>query len=288
MRSRVLSLLKEGYLFPGRSNIIFVCGGNEETQMRPQFINFCSDNGVKFLVFQPEYAIDHALALSDEPFNLGDFEELIGHLSLAIVIFPEAPGSFAEAGYFAAIDDLAKKSILILDQSRLGTDSFLSIGPGKLIGDKTRFHPSIQMMYDSPDFGLIIQRIEEREGAPRRKGFPSSPFSRVGYFEKLTLIVCLFDILEIASIDDVFYLMKGLFNGRADLKQIQQLTSILLGAGLIKPVGETGDFSATGIDLVGCSLRDGYNEKRNALKIEVVNLLIDIGKLDQEGSTDAA
>lgn len=256
--------------------------------MRPQFIEFCRTNNVKFLIFQPEYAIDHVLSFGDEAFNLSDFESLIGHLSLAIVIFPEAPGSFAEAGYFSAIEDLAKKSILILDQSRLGVDSFLSIGPGKLIGDKTRFHPSIQMEYSTPDFSLIIKRIKERGGVSRRKGFPTTTFSKTDYFEKLTLIYCIFDLLEISTVDDVFFIMKGLFSGRADLKQVQQLTSILLGSELIYSVGDTRDFSAKKIDLVGCALRDGYNEERNALKIEVANLLIDIGTLDGEGATDAA
>ncbi|WP_422002697.1 retron St85 family effector protein [Roseovarius mucosus] len=273
LRGRVLRLLKQGYLFPGRSNVIFVCGGNDPQHMRPRFTQYCEDAKVDYLVFQPEYAIDHALSMNDDPFNLSDFEALIGRLSLAIIIFPEAPGSFAEAGYFSAIDELAKKSIIVLDQSRLARDSFLSIGPAKLIEDKTRFHPSIQMSYSTPNFQLIIDRVRERNGHRRRNPFPASTYAKTDFFYKFCLAHCVFDILEAASIEDVLYIFKGLFNGRACIKELQSVTSILLGAGLIKSYGDAGAFSAIGIEKIGCVTRDGFNEERNAVKIEILSLL---------------
>ena len=288
LRSRVSSLLKNGYLYPGRSNIIFVCGGNAADQMRPRFNDYCRVENVEFLIFQPEFAIDHALSFNDDPFNLSDFENIIGHLSIAIVIFPEGPGSFSEAGYFSAINDLAKKSILILDQTKLGEDSFLSIGPGKLISDRTRFHPQIQMSYADPEFALIFQRIRERDGVVRRKSFPTSTYSHTDYFEKFSIVFCIFNILETATIDDVHFIVKGLFSGRADLKQIQYLASVLLGAGLIYSVGEAGEYSAKDIGKIGCTTRDGYNENRNALKVEVLNLLSDVGKINAGEADDAA
>ena len=33
-----------------------------------------------------------------ELFDLADFEELVGEISYAIVVFPEGPGSYAETG----------------------------------------------------------------------------------------------------------------------------------------------------------------------------------------------
>lgn len=288
MRNRVLKLLKEGYLYPGRSNILFVCGGNNLEQMRPRFTKYCEENKVEFLVFQPEYAIDHAHSLSDEPFNLSTFESLIGHLSLAIVIFPEAPGSFAEAGYFSALEELAKKSILILNQDLIGKDSFLSIGPGKLIGDSTRFHPQIQMAYSEPNFSFVLTRIRERSGVARRKKFPDSTYSKTSYFDKFSIIFCIFNILEICTIDDVFYICKGLFSGRGDIKQIQEIASVLLGAGLIYPNGDAGEFSAKAIVEINCATRDGYKEERNSIKVEVLNLLSDAGEIDLGEPDDAA
>ncbi|AZB70274.1 retron St85 family effector protein [Cereibacter sphaeroides] len=288
LRSRVLKLLKEGYLYPGRSNIIFVCGGNDPGQMRPRFTAYCDASKVDYLLFQPEYAIDYAHSLSDEPFNLSDFENLIGQLSLAIVIFPEAPGSFAEAGYFSAFEMLAKKSILLLDQDRLGKDSFLSLGPAKLIGDQTRYHPQIQMRYSAPDFSLIISRIKDRDGVARRKRFPNTSYSKTGYFDKFSIVYCIFNILEIATIEDVLFICKGLFSGRSDIRQIKEISSILLGAGLISARGDTGEFLAGSIERINCITRDGYREERNSIKVEVMSLLMESGAVSLEDSVDAA
>lgn len=279
LRSRVLRLLKEGYLYPGRSSIIFVCGGNEPGQMRPRFTSYCAEAKVEYLLFQPEYAIDYAHSLSDDPFNLSTFEKLIGELSLAIIIFPEAPGSFAEAGYFSAFDSLANKSILILDQDRLNKDSFLSLGPAKLIGDKTRFHPQIQMSYTAPDFSGIISRIRERGRLSRRKSFPDTTYSKTGYFDKFSIVHCIYNILEVATVDDVLYICRGLFSGRADIGQIREVSSILLGAGLIRPHGDAGEFTAEPIERINCATRDGFNEERNAVKVEIMSLLVDSGAL---------
>lgn len=247
--------------------------------MRPRFMSYCAEAQVEYLLFQPEYAIDYAHSLSDDPFNLSAFEKLIGELSLAIVIFPEAPGSFAEAGYFSAFDSLANKSILILDQDRLDKDSFLSLGPAKLIGDKTRFHPQIQMSYAAPDFSGIISRIRERGRLSRRKSFPDTTYSRTDYFDKFSIVHCIYNILEVATVDDVLYICRGLFSGRADIGQIREVSSILLGAGLIKPHGDAGQFSAGPIERINCTTRDGFNEERNSIKVEVMSLLVGSGAL---------
>lgn len=241
--------------------------------MRPRFTEYCSTSGTEFLLFQPEYAIDHIHSFNDEPFNLSSFERSIGQLSLAIIIFPEGPGSFAEAGYFSAFEDLAKKSILVLDQNRLDTDSFLSLGPAKLIGDKTRYHPQIQMPYTAPDFSLIVSRIVDRGGVSRRKSFPSSTYARTSYFEKFCIVYCIYNLLEAATIDDVIYICRGLFSGRANVREVQEISSILIGAGLISPSGDAGEYSAGPIEKLNCATRDEYNEERNSIKIEITTML---------------
>lgn len=247
--------------------------------MRPKFINYCKANAVDYLVFQPEYAIDHAHSLSDIPFNLSSFEKLIGEISLAIVIFPEAPGSYAEAGYFSAFKNLAEKSILVLDQRLITNDSFLSIGPGKLISDKTRFHPSISMSYAEPDFDQIITRIKSRDGHRRSKGFPEGVYKNISYFDKFCIIYRIFEILQKCSLDDVHYILKGLFWGRANLREIQQISSVLLGAKILEENSDDGQFSISSVNALNFRAKDGFNEERNSIKIEIVNLLTDSGQI---------
>ena len=61
--------------------------------------------------------------MSEEPFNIAQFEEIVGDLSHAIVVFPEAPGSYAETGYFSKVSNLYKKTVLALDAPRQKSDS---------------------------------------------------------------------------------------------------------------------------------------------------------------------
>ena len=274
LRSRVLAFIKNGILFPGRSDIIFVCGGNNADQMRPQFLSFCNSVNTRFLLFQPEYAIEQALSFDDQPFNLSDFEELVGHLALAIVIFPEAAGSYGEAGYFSAKDELAQKTILVLDENRLNTDSFISIGPAKLINDKTRFHPSIQIDYKKPKFNIITDRINQREGTKRKKPFPTTSFKETSLFEKFVIVAIVFDILNISSISDVIYVVKGLFGGKINERQVKHIASILYGAKLIEQFGEIGEYKPAAISKIGYVTKDGYNSEFNSLRIEISMLLL--------------
>ena len=82
-----------------------------------------------------------------------------------------------------------------------------------------------------------------------------------------------------ATVDDVIYICRGLFSGRADIAQVREVSSILLGAGLIKPHGDAGGFSAEPIERINCTTRDGYKEERNSIKVEVMSLLGDSGAL---------
>ena len=139
---------------------MFVCGGNNDDDMRVQFRKFCEANAGEFDIFFPEYAMENYFKeMSEEPFNIAQFEEIVGDLSHAIVLFPEAPGSFAETGYFSKTKALYKKTILALDAPRQKSDSFISLGPAKMINEGSNYHPNVQIDYKAPDFDQIIDRI---------------------------------------------------------------------------------------------------------------------------------
>jgi hypothetical protein len=287
LRARVLALIKEGITFPRSSKIVFVCGGNDPDHMRPKFVSYCNGVDHPYLIFQPEYAISHAIAEDDGAFNLSEFERLIGDLSLAIVIFPEAPGSFAETGYFSGIDYLAKKSILLMDQQRVTNDSFLSIGPAKLISDKTRYHPVMHLDYNNPDFSGVLGRINARQGAQRSSGFPSGQYKDLSLLDKFLITACIFDILTIASRDDALYIMNGLFKGRAKKSEISSICAVMTGASILEVFGDADDYRATDVKRIGLQVRDGYREMRNALKTEISTLLMQAGRMEEEDEAAA-
>lgn len=160
LRKRVVQFLQKSYAIRRNSNIVFVCGGNEAQHMRQQFATYCEQNLHDFEILFPEYAMPNYFSDDvQEPFDIADFEEIIGQLSHAIVIFPEAAGSFAETGYFSAIDVLANRTILALNTNYQNHDSFISLGPARKIGIRSKFHPVIQIDYNNPNFDDISTRL---------------------------------------------------------------------------------------------------------------------------------
>ncbi|MGM0743432.1 MAG: retron St85 family effector protein [Pseudomonadota bacterium] len=127
---------------------------------------------------------------------MSEFEELVGELSHAIVLFPEAPGSIAETGYFSARPDLARKIVLAVDRNRQRNDSFISLGPAKKIHDASRFQPNIEFDYDDPDFTIISNRIVERAPLHRtKKHLEIKAFSETPTFELFSIIQQLVSLL---------------------------------------------------------------------------------------------
>lgn len=57
------------------------------------------------------------------------FEEDLGYLTAAVVIFLEAPGSIAELGAFSQIDSLKDRLVIVVTDDRHPKKSFISLGP---------------------------------------------------------------------------------------------------------------------------------------------------------------
>ena len=134
VRKRMIGLLSRGFSSRRAGNLVFVCGGSELSHMRPKFCEYAKSELPDFEIFQPEFAMkDYFSEAGTEPMDLADFESLIGALSHAIVIFPEAPGSYAETGYFSNVRELANKTILVLNQQYQSNDSFVMMGPARKI-----------------------------------------------------------------------------------------------------------------------------------------------------------
>lgn len=269
LRIKVLHLIQNGFGIPRASNIVFVCGGNEPEKLRPQFIEYCTSNNHPFVLFQPEFAMSNLFSHAGaDPFNIAEFETIVGDLSLAIVVFPEAPGSFAETGYFSAIDILASKTILVMDADRQKQDSFLSIGPAKLIGEKSFFHPIIQGNYLNPDFSIILNRIATRHKDLKLRHLEVTKFSLLSNYELLQLIYIIVDMLGEVTIEDITFVLNGLFKGRAIKKRIWLITSVLAGAGFLVDVGDYGQMTVPPGRSLGAKPREGFSSAYNALKME--------------------
>lgn len=280
LRGRVVQLLRNGFNILRQSNIVFVCGGNDPAvHMRKMFQQEFNTLLPEHEFFEPEFAMKNYFTLGDSaPFDISEFEELVGQLSHSIVLFPEAPGSFAETGYFAGIPRLATKILLAIDVTRQRSDSFISLGPAKKIQDISIFQPNIQFDYNQPDFSIISQRLNERAPLHRTKrAFTIRAFSETEPFELFALIHQIVSILRVATIEDIEFFLRSLYDSHLSLSHCKKIVSILVGS---KRLFQVGEFGHLAVDLKRASfltLKDGAKTTRDVISIDISSMFLSAG-----------
>lgn len=187
-------LKRVGYLFQSDktyilrdSNIVFVCGGpiDKET-MRKRFLEFGKTELPHLRLFLAEDAErDYVTNVEADLHNVAEFEEIIGHISDCLIIFPESPGSFAELGYFSKNPELNKKTLIVNDTDLQGQDSFIRRGPIHLIDTVSKFRNEIQITYgETANFSLVKERLEARIVGKKRKRFDVKKYSDLTFRDK--------------------------------------------------------------------------------------------------------
>ena len=194
---------------------------------------------------------------------------MVGDLSHAIVLFPEAPGSYAEAGYFSAKDALAEKTILALDLKWQGHDSFISMGPARKFNILSRFHGIIQTSYSDPNFDDIVKRLNRISLSKNRKNLEISKFSNLSNYEIFCIIYKLFDILTIATIEDIDFMMNSIFETHFSRPRVKQILSILLGSNYIASLGEYGHYYANSHKRDVLKILSGRAHEENSIYLEL-------------------
>lgn len=277
LRARVIQFLKSSYSVRRNGNIVLVCGGNCATHMRARFRDYCSTNHQDLEIFFPEFAMQSYFSEpASGPFDIADFEKMAGDLSHAIVIFPEAPGSFAETGYFSMVKGLASKTILALDSYWQGNDSFISMGPARKIAASSHFSAVIQISYQEPAFSDIIRRINRIDFTKSRKALVAESFGALSNYEMFCLIHECFNLLGVATFADVEYILRSLFKARIRTNTVRQLSSILIGAGYLQPVqgSEYGHYRTNGHKTNLLRVRDGHADARTQIRLDMTTMYI--------------
>lgn len=248
--------------------------------MRPRFKEWCETHHTELQIFFPEFAMKNYFSSGVyEPFNIADFEALVAELSHAIVLFPEAAGSFAEAGYFSLVPELASKTILALDSYYQGTDSFISQGPADKFNKQSRFNNIIQLSYADPNFTDIIGRINRIPFSRHRKSLQIEKFSILSNYDLFCLIHKCFELLSIATIEDIIFVLRGLFNSQISVPKVKQIASILAGSKRLAQVGEYGHYCVSRKGDHLAFVKDGFAEEESAIKIEIAGLIAGAGEL---------
>ena len=273
LRRRMVHFLKTALAVQRTSNIIFLCGGNEPDHMRICFREYCAQHLHDYEIFLPEFAMESIFSDNlQKQFDLADFEELVGSISHAIVLFPEAAGSYAETGYFAATPKLAEKCILVMNSAWQKQDSFISLGPAKKISEQSIFHPNIGLDYSAPDFEAIVGRIRSRRMKTKKKFLSVEKFSDLSAYEIAAVLHTIVRLCRVATLDDINYLFKAIFGNRFSLTKVQTLLSILVGSTHLQEVGSYGHFSSNPDKSPLATAREGCKTSESELRLSLADI----------------
>jgi hypothetical protein len=129
---------KEAFRVDRSRPLTFICGGKDHngvTPLRLQFLAHLAGSTPPILPLLSEKAFPHQLIER----NLQLFETFLGSAADCVLIFVESPGSFAETGLFAALPRIMEKTFVVNTRDESREDSFLNLGPIKLIRKKSLF-----------------------------------------------------------------------------------------------------------------------------------------------------
>lgn len=238
----MVSLLKKGYKSFRNNDIIFVCGGNEDNNMRPKFTKYCNTlSSFDYKVFHPEHAFDLLTEFDHSGnFNLSEFELLIGELSHSIIIFPEAPGSFVETGYFSANKNILKFSILALDEKFIGKRSFINLGPVKIM---SQYNTVFNIDYDDPNFANLTDYIKNFGTKRTTSNINIDKFGEAASQDLFYLTFQLVYFLKRCMFDDLDFFFRAIFKNSYSKDKMIEILAVLVGSkyltldkdGVIKP-----------------------------------------------------
>ena len=226
------------------SNIVFVCGGPmDRPNMRPRFCNYATTDLPHLRIFLAEVAQkDYVRHIEPEFHNVAEFEDIIAEVSTCIILFPESSGSFAELGYFAKSDKLRKKLLVVNNAGLQGQDSFIALGPIKLVDTHSRFQPTIQLVYSNrPNFSLVKERLDRRIPSHNRKRFKAQKYSELSTQQKFYSVFEIIRLFQALSDEGVEYAFRSIW-GNAKRTELHRLLSILVASDYVKRGGEEQNY----------------------------------------------
>jgi hypothetical protein len=235
-----LKLLKEvGFVFKTKPVfqkrcplVLFVCGGKlGEPSIRESFIKWSATALPDFKVLLAEQAFKEVVAQDPRKFiDLALFEKLIADISDCILIFPESVGSWAEVGYFSAIEGVRNKILVVNNLKYEATDSFITLGPISVIDEHSFLKPTLHVSF--PDPPTSFDRLEERLSRVkclRRKHLQYQHYRKLDYRQQLCVVSEIIRILRVVTKQGLIRALSNSYGRPRDL-ELEFLLSILVGA----------------------------------------------------------
>jgi hypothetical protein len=258
--------------------IVFVCGGNDKPRkpaVRSRFIDYAKRNIPGVRVFLAENAAQDLLSHSKPRFlNVAEFEQLLADIADCVLIFPESPGSIAEAAYFSHDEKIRRKILVVSDLELQSEDSFINLGPLALINDESVFRPVIQIDYRRPvyHFHHIKKRLA-RHLTGRREQVDYSRNENLGPREILFLVYELVRVFGVINLGGLRLCLGNILGSPAGLDSssdnLPHLLSILYAAGYVHRRGDDRQYFVPAEGML--SFLEVKSDRISALTVQAAN-----------------
>ena len=214
--------------------------------MRKRFCEYAVTSLPHLRIFLAESAQrDYVRHVDPEFHNVAEFEDIIAEVSTCVVLFPESPGSFAELGYFSRNEKLRKKLLVVNNADLQGQDSFLALGPIKLIDRDSHFQSTIQLQYSAmPNFDLVAQRLTTRIPSQQRKRFVAEGYNELSTQQQFYFIFELLVIFGALAEDGIEYAFRSVWS-QVNRTELYRLLSILVAADYVRRGGDELNYFCT-------------------------------------------
>lgn len=225
------------------AHLLFVCGGAikaDSVTMRRSFMTWARSYLSDFSVVVAEHAFPQATEGSSEFINLAKFEKLVADVSDCVVIFPESAGSYAEVGYFSAVNDIRKKVLVVNKNEYQTRDSFVNLGPISTIDERSVLRPAVHLP-GSPqpsDFDQLNSRFDRIRSRRRsRRKLDHRGFNQLDYGERLCVLLELIRILRAVTLDGLRRSITAAF-GTKRPSDLHMLLSVLVASEFVRHCDE--------------------------------------------------
>ncbi len=236
-------VFKEKRVYHRRKNrfIMFVCGGTldgGELSLRKQFVVWAETNLPDFVCLLAEDALKDSFAQEGRQFvNLAKFESILADVADCVLIFPESPGSFAEAGFFSNSKVIRAKTLVINPLQLQTSESFLNLGPIDTINSFSFLKPTV--LLNASDFTPIRSRLQDRVRWPEhRERLPYLRFTEFDFKQKLLVVFEVLRLLRLATLKTLRIVLRACFDAAPQNSELTHILRILLAAKFIRREAE--------------------------------------------------
>jgi hypothetical protein len=170
--------------------------------------------------------------------DLLKFEQDLGHVTGAVVIFLEAAGSIAELGAFSQIESLREKLVVVVTDKRHPKKSFISLGPLRQLQEKDLLSVCVVPNHENGRLNEDIQVVISHVDGRISKKFESERLHAASRRHEIILTLDLISLAEVITLSDLHAALV-LFNFETSKKSVQQTLFTLYKVGLIanRPYG---------------------------------------------------